>query len=73
MGAALAAAPESWSPRRLEEEKENPQNSPNGRQLGGAGGGAGRAEASLRDFIQGRALCAVLGAAGLARPGSCLP
>lgn len=54
-----AAAPESWPPRRLEEEKENPQNSPNGRQLGRAGGGAGRARASLRDLIQGRALCTV--------------
>lgn len=54
-----AAAPESWPPRTLEEEKENPQNSPNGRQLGRAGGGAGRAGASLRDLIQGRELCTV--------------
>lgn len=66
-----ALAPESWPPQRLEEEKENPQNSPNGRQLGRAGGGAaGRAGASLRDLIQRRALGprGLPGAAGLARP-----
>lgn len=72
-----AAAPESWPSRRLEEEKENPQNSPNGRQLGRAGGGAGRAGASLRDLIQGRALCTVPAASrgppGWPGPRSCLP
>lgn len=73
-----ALAPESWPPQRLEEEKENPQKSPNGRQLGLAGGGAaGRAGASLRDLIQGCTLCTVPAASrgppGWLGPRSCLP
>lgn len=43
---------EEMPPPKLEEEKENPQNFPNGRQLGQAGG-VRRAWASLRDLIQG--------------------
>lgn len=72
-GRPPALVPESWPPQRLEEEKENPQYSPNGRQLGRAGGGAaGRAGASLRTLSKGaRALYCprgLPGAAELARP-----
>jgi hypothetical protein len=63
---------ERWPPPTLEKEKENLQNVPNGRQLGQAGGGAGRARASLRDLIQGARApyCphGLPGAAGWARP-----
>lgn len=53
--------------------RENPQNSPNGkRQPGSAGGGAGRAGASLRDLIQGCARRTVPVASGGA-PRSCPP
>lgn len=66
-----AVALEEMPPPKLEEEKENPQNFPNRRQLGQAGGGVRRAWASLRDLIQGARSKLSPGSLGAPGPHSC--
>lgn len=66
-----AVALEEMPPRKLEEEKENPENFPNRRQLGQAGGGVRRAWASLWDLIQGARSQLSPGSLGAPGPHSC--